>query len=146
MYCTMIKLIDLINNLITSIFKWFKTIYFDNEKHFIEFKFEILLKARKIIYFIALINHSSSVNLIEKMIQLMIKNIKKKCIQKHNSKAWTLNVTNETIAINIKKIKMHEHKSCDIMLKFISKIIHHDIVLIKSSIWKNEMKNLFEHA
>jgi hypothetical protein len=80
------------------------------------------------------------------MIQLMIKNIKKKCIQKRNSKTWTLNVTNETIAINIKKIKIHEHKSCDIMLKFISKIIHHDIVSIKSSIWKNEMKNLFKHA
>jgi hypothetical protein len=145
-YCTMIESTNSMNNLITFIFEWFKTIYFDNEKHFIEFEFEKLLKARNVIHFTTSINSSSSIELIKKMIQLMIKNIKKKCIQRRNSKVWTFNIIDETIAINIRKIKMHEHKSCDIMLKFISKIIHHDINSVKSFVWRDEMKNLFEHA
>ncbi len=145
-YCSMIKSTNLINNLITFIFEWFKAINFDNEKHFTEFEFEKLLKTRNMIHFTALINHSFSMSLIKRMIQLMINDIRKRCIQRRNSETWAFNVIDETIIINIQKIKMHEHKSCDIMLKFVSKIIHHDTNLVKSSIWEDEMKNLSEHA
>ncbi len=80
------------------------------------------------------------------MIQLMIKNIKKRCIQRRDFKAWALNVVDETIVINIRKIRIHDHKSCGIMLRFVSKTVHHDTAEVKSIIWENEMKNLLDHA
>ncbi len=145
-YCSMTKSADLMNNLIAFIFEWFKAIYSNNDTHFIEFEFEKLLKTREVIHFIASINHSFSVNLIERMIQLMIEDIKKRCIQRRNSRAWALDVIDETITINIRRIRIHEHRSCDIMLEFVSKIMRHDIVSMKSSIWEDEMKNLSKHA
>ncbi len=145
-YCTMIESTDLMNNLIALIFEWFKIVYFDNEKHFTEFEFEKLLKTREVMHFTTFVNHSSSMNLIERMIQLMIENIKKRCIQRRNWETWALNVIDETIVINIRKIKIHEHKSCDIMLRFVSKIIQYDTIEIESVIWKNEMKKLSNHA
>jgi hypothetical protein len=102
-YCTMIESTDLMNNLIAFIFEWLKIVYFDNEKHFTEFEFEKLLKTREIMHFTTSVNHSSLMSLIERMIQLMIENIKKRCIQRRNSEAWILNVIDETIVINIKK-------------------------------------------
>jgi hypothetical protein len=143
--CFMIESADIMNNLITSIFEWLRALYSNNEKHFIEYEFEKLLKARKVVHFTASVTHSSFVNLIERMMQLMIEDIKKRCIQRDYSKTWTLNVIDETIIINIKKIRVHDHRSCDIMLDFIFKTIHHDIKSIKQSIWKNEMKNLSNH-
>ncbi len=76
----------------------------------------------------------------------MINDIRKKCIQKRNSETWAFDVIDETIVINTQKIRIHEHKWCNNMLKFVSKIIHHDTKSVKSSIWKDEMKNLSEHA
>ncbi len=144
-HCTMIESTNRMNNHITSIFEWFKALYSNNEEHFVEYEFEKLLQTRKIIHFTTSVSHSSSIKLIERMIQLMIKEIRKRCIQRENSKAWVLNIIDETVIINIKKIRVNEHRSCDIMLNFISKIIHHDIKFIEQFIWKNEMKNLSDH-
>lgn len=84
-YCIMIESIDLMNNLIIFIFEWFKIIYFDNERHVTKFEFEKLLKTRELIYFTTLVNHSSSMRLIKRMIQWMIENIRNRFIQKRNS-------------------------------------------------------------
>ncbi len=145
-YCSMIESTNLMNNLIASVFEWSKVVYSDNESHFTRFEFEELLKAKRVTHFTTSVNHSSSVELIERMIQLMIEDIRKRYIQRRDSEAWALNVVDETIAINIKRVRVHDHRSCDIMLKFVSKTIHHDIAEMKSIIWKNEMKNLFDHA
>jgi transposase InsO family protein len=67
-HCTMTKSIDLMNNLIASIFEWSRTLYSNNEKHFTRYDFEKLLKAKRVIHFIASITHSSSMRLIERMI------------------------------------------------------------------------------
>ncbi len=106
-HCTMIETANLMNNMIASIFEWSKAIYSNNDKHFIEYDFEKLLKARDVMHFTISVTHSSSVSLIERMIQLMIRDIRKRCIQRRESKAWALDVTDETIAINTRKIKVH---------------------------------------
>jgi hypothetical protein len=143
--CNMVKSTNIMNNLIILIFEWSRILYSKNERHFTEYEFEELLKVREIVHFTASITHLSSVSLIERMIQLMIEKIRKRCIQRENSRTWALNVTNEIVVINTRKMQMHEHKSCDIMLRFISKVVHHDIKLIEQFIWKNEMKNLSKH-
>ncbi len=76
----------------------------------------------------------------------MIEDIRKRCVQRENSKTWAFDVIDETIIINIRKIRIHEHRLCDIMLKFVLKIIHHDTTSTKSSIWEDEMKNFSKHA
>ncbi len=145
-YCTMTESTNLMNNLIAFVFEWLKAIYSNNDKHFVEYEFEELLKERKVMHFTASIFHSSSMKLIERMMQLMIEDIKKRCVQRENSKTWAFDVIDETIVINIRKIRVHEHRLCDIMLKFVFKIIHHDTTSTKSSIWENEMKNFSKHA
>jgi hypothetical protein len=144
-YCTMTESTNIMNNLITSVFEWSKALYSDNERHFIEYEFEKLLQAREMIHFTASMTHSSSMNLIERMIQLMIEEIKKRCLQRETSKAWALDVTDETIVINTRRIRVHEHRSCDIMLSFVSRTIHHDTRSVEQSVWEDEMKNLSSH-
>jgi hypothetical protein len=80
--CSMIESANIINNLITSVFEWLRTLYSNNEEHFIEYEFEKLLEAREMMHFTTSMTHSSSMNLIERMMQLMIEDIRKKCIHK----------------------------------------------------------------
>ncbi len=143
--CSRIESANIMNNLITSVFEWLRALYSNNEEHFIEYEFEKLLEAREIMHFTASMTHLSSMSLIERMMQLMIEDIKKRCIHREYSKAWAVNIVDETIIINIKKIRVHDHRSCDIMLDFVLKTIHHDIKSIEQFIWKNEMKNLSNH-
>ncbi len=145
-YCTMTKSTNLMNNHIASVFEWLKVIYSNNDKHFVEYEFEKLLKEREVMHFTTSMSHSSSIELKERLMQLMIEDIRKKCIQRETSKTWAFDVIDETITINIRKIRIHEHRLCDIMLRFVLKIIHHDTTSNESSIWENEMKNFSEHA
>lgn len=141
-HCTMTESTDLMINLIASIFEWSRAIYSDNDRHFVKYEFEQLLKSRRVSHFTTSVTHSSSIGLIERMIQLMIEDIKKRCVQRDNSDAWALNVTDEVIVINTRKIRVHEHRSCDIMLGFILKTVQCDTQSMKQPLWENEMKKL----
>ena len=83
-HCIMMSTMNLLNNFIASIFGWPRSAYIDNDTHFTDEKIQQLIKIHEIVHYTTSISHSSSIELIEKTVQLIINEIRKKCIQRKN--------------------------------------------------------------
>lgn len=75
----------------------------------------------------------------------MMKNTKKIYNQKIDTKYWRWNESDGVLFLNIKKIKVHDHRSCDLMLNFEFKLIHHNTKPLNPLLWENK-KTLFSYA
>ena len=84
-HCTITSVADLLANHIVSIMRYSRSIYSNNESHFTSDEIEALLAKHDVTHFIALVTYSSSVDLIERMMQLMISELRAHCIANEDS-------------------------------------------------------------
>ena len=84
------EIIDMLRDVITSIFEWMSDLYSNNDSHFVNHDVRIVLKKHEMLHFTNSINHSSSIDLLKRAMQTLLSMLNKRCIERKTINSWFL--------------------------------------------------------
>ena len=124
------EIIDMLRDVITSIFEWMRNLYSNNDSHFVNHDVKTMLKEHEMSHFINLINDSFSIELLKRTMQTLLSMLNKKCIKRESTNSWFLMLRNYVFILNTNHIKIHNYNSTQLMLEFESQFRHYDIIFL----------------
>jgi hypothetical protein len=123
--CGMAEVAHFLCNHLTPTFGWPKAVYSDNGSHFVGKDITNLFRLHGVTHFTAPVTHPSSVGLIERNVQMMMSQIRKRSIESGiDHPTWANYVTEATIAMNTRLIRIHGYSPAAILLGFTPTLLH----------------------
>ena len=126
-YHEIFEMIDMLRDVIISIFEWMNNLYSNNDSHFVNHNVRIVLEEHEMSHFTDSISHSFSIDLLKRAMQTLLSMLSKKCIERETVNSWFLMLRNYVLILNTNYIKIHSYNSTQLMLKFESQFRHYDI-------------------
>jgi hypothetical protein len=125
--CTMAEVANMLVNHLTPIFGWPKAIYSHNGSHFTGEEIKELFEMQGVTHYTAPITHPSSVGLVERNVQLMMSQLRKRSIDSGlQTPPWGTYVPESTASINTRLIRVHGYSPAQILLGYTPKLLHLD--------------------
>jgi transposase InsO family protein len=114
------SVISFFNNFITPHFGVPFSLYTDNGSHFMRELVATYFKAKGIQHFIAPVSHSSSVGMVERVVQLVLSRLRAYCIDHGQAgiDVWKSAANHIMQAINTRLIKIHGFTPAELMFGY----------------------------
>ena len=124
-FCTMTEVCYLLTQHIAPVFGWPKAIYTDNGSHFTGQEIRSIFDTHGVTHFTAPVTHPSSVGLVERNVQLMMSQIRKRSIDSGlSSPPWATFLTEATISINTRLMRVHGYSPANILMGYTPRLWH----------------------
>lgn len=127
---TMQEVIDLHENHMSPIFGYPWVVYTDNRNHFVNELIKNYYEDCGITHYTRSISHLLSTRLLEGVVQGLITFLRIRCIECGTTDTWSLHIWEGVLFSNTKNAKIYGYTLAEIILGFISKMIHFDIFAI----------------
>ena len=124
------EIIDMLRDVITSIFEWMSDLYSNNDSYFVNHDVKVVLKEHEMSHFTDSISHSSSIDLLKRAMQALLSMFNKRCIERETTNSWFLMLRDYVLILNTNYIKIHNYNSTQLMLEFESQFRHYDTILL----------------
>ena len=139
-FCTMIEVADLFRNQIVPVFGWPEAIYSDNGSHFTGQEINTIFQSHGVTHYTAPVTHPSSVGLIERNVQLVLSQLRARCIAAGTPGSWSRYIPEIALSINTRLIQVHGYSPAELLLGYKPKLAHFNIQPLKLPIWMDEME------
>ncbi|SLM34951.1 Ribonuclease H-like domain [Lasallia pustulata] len=139
-FCTMIEVADLFQNQIVPVFGWPEAIYSDNGSHFTGQEINTIFQSHGVTHYTAPVTHPSSVGLIERNVQLVLSQLRARCIAAGTPGSWSRYIPEIALSINTRLIQVHGYSPAELLLGYKPKLAHFNIQPLKLPIWTDEME------
>ncbi|SLM37532.1 Ribonuclease H-like domain [Lasallia pustulata] len=122
-------------------FMWMeKAIYSDNGSHFTGQEINTIFQSHGVTHYTAPVTHPSSVGLIERNVQLVLSQLRARCIAAGTPGSWSRYIPEIALSINTRLIQVHGYSPAELLLGYKPKLAHFNIQPLKLPIWMDEME------